>query len=794
MTTAKVELPPKLVSLFSGQARYRIAYGGRGSGKTRGFALMSAVKAYQYAHEGTSGVILCGREHLNSLDESSMEEIKQAIRSTPWLEPHFEIGEKFIRTRDHRVSYVFTGLRHNLDSIKSKSRILLAWVDEAEAVSDKAWLKLIPTVREEGSEIWISYNPERETSATHLRFRADPPKDAKITEMNWRDNPWFPDVLNQERLEDKAKRPDQYDHIWEGDFVRVVEGAYFADLLTQASIQGRVGNVMPDPYLQYRVYVDIGGTGAKSDAFALWVVQFVSREIRVLDYYEVVGQPFSAHLAWLRKREYLPANTAVWLPHDGKTHDRVIDVSYESAFRDAGYKVTVIPNQGRGAASARIEAARRLFPMCWFNETTTKPGRDALGWYHEKRDEQRNIGLGPEHDWSSHGCLVAGTLIKTRQGQVPVETVNTEDEVLTPAGWAPVEWSGAVKMTGDLIEITLADGRQIVATPEHKIFTTGGVIRANAIGYNDAVITAEAAPCLTLANASKIGYRAAFIESTEVSATGTGRNEASMSRRRAASSECFIARCWGILAEAMRSCRSMATGRITRLATGSVDARGQSAMCQASTPSRSSTASGITATPIAATTPVDSRPASTCTRLCGSTTMARSLMGFMSITRTRTRPITTSTIWSFCQRAIILATTALRTPGSVRKPTSDSFVRPVKRPKHGIAAQKGESGTASMGDGPWPSASVSRSAANIAEPPTSLATLDDPSIATPVASVRHIRRKPTRVYDLTIPLHHCYYAGGMLVSNSDAFGLMAVAYEPPRGGSEPDSFEPDFDV
>lgn len=410
MTTAKVELPPKLVSLFSGQARYRIAYGGRGSGKTRGFALMSAVKAYQYAHEGTSGVILCGREHLKSLDESSMEEIKQVIRSTPWLEPHFEIGEKFIRTRDHRVSYVFTGLRHNLDSIKSKSRILLAWVDEAEAVSDKAWLKLIPTVREEGSEIWISYNPESERSATHLRFRADPPKDAKITEMNWRDNPWFPDVLNQERLEDKAKRPDLYDHVWEGDFVRVVEGAYYAELITQARQQGRIGNVMPDPYLPYKVFTDIGGTGARSDAYAMWVCQFVAREIRVIDHYEAVGQPFAAHLAWLRRRGYDADSSEVWLPHDGGTHDRVHDVSYESAFRDAGYRVTVVPNQGKGAAAARVEALRRLFPMLWFHEPTTKSGLDALGWYHEKIDEQRGIGLGPEHDWSSHSSDALGLM------------------------------------------------------------------------------------------------------------------------------------------------------------------------------------------------------------------------------------------------------------------------------------------------------------------------------------------------------------------------------------------------
>ena len=92
----------------------------------------------------------------------------------------------------------------------------------------------IPTVREEGAEIWVTWNPERKASATHKRFREFPPADSRIVEVNWRDNPFFPDVLKAARLEDKALRPDSYDHIWEGDFVSVVEGAYFASPLTDA--------------------------------------------------------------------------------------------------------------------------------------------------------------------------------------------------------------------------------------------------------------------------------------------------------------------------------------------------------------------------------------------------------------------------------------------------------------------------------------------------------------------------------------------------------------------------------
>ena len=221
MSKARIELPPKLLPVFSGEARYRGAYGGRGSAKTRSFALMTAVRAYMFAEAGQSGVILGGREYMNSLDESSMEEIKQAIRSLPWLDAYFDIGEKYIRTKNRRVSYVFAGLRYNVDSIKSKARVLIAWVDEAENVSEKAWQKLAPTVRESGSEIWVTWNPEKDGSPTDKRYRKNPPTGAKIVELNYADNPWFPAELEQERLDDRARLDDQtYAWIWEGAYLQ----------------------------------------------------------------------------------------------------------------------------------------------------------------------------------------------------------------------------------------------------------------------------------------------------------------------------------------------------------------------------------------------------------------------------------------------------------------------------------------------------------------------------------------------------------------------------------------------
>src|SRR3954468_21448051 len=301
-TSQRIELPEKLIPIFQGEALFRGAYGGRGSAKTRSFAKMAAVRGLLCARANESGVIVCGREFQNSLDESSMAEVKAAIESEPWLHEHYEIGEKYIRTWDGKIDFAFVGLRRNIESVKSTSRIRLLWVDEAEPVSELAWMKAIPTVREEGAEIWVTWNPERRASATNQRFRESPPTSSKIIEVNWRDNPWFPAVLDSIRTDDEQKRPDTYGHIWEGEYALAHAGAYYAASLREALQEGRIGHVARDPLLSLRAYCDLGGTGARADAFAMWVCQFVGREIRVLDYYEAVGQPLATHIEWLRDR------------------------------------------------------------------------------------------------------------------------------------------------------------------------------------------------------------------------------------------------------------------------------------------------------------------------------------------------------------------------------------------------------------------------------------------------------------------------------------------------------------
>ena len=117
------------------------------------------------------------------------------------------------------------------------------------------------------------------------------------------------------------------------------------------------------------------------------------------------------------------------------THDKVYDVSFQSALEAAQFEVEVVPNQGKGAASMRVEAVRRAFPNIWFNEKTTEGGRQALGWYHEKKDEKRDIGLGPEHDWSSHSSDAFGLVCVFAEGRShPVGDLSKYD-IPASQGW-----------------------------------------------------------------------------------------------------------------------------------------------------------------------------------------------------------------------------------------------------------------------------------------------------------------------------------------------------------------------
>ena len=353
---------------------------------------------------------VCIREVQKDLAQSSKLLIETKLNRLGLSEADgFKVFKDVIQTPGDGL-IIFKGMNdYTADSIKSLEGFKRSWWEEAHGATKTSINLLRPTMRATGSQMWWSWNPRRKSDAVDVMFRGgEKPAKAIVVKANWRDNPWLTQELEDERIDCLRMQPEQYDHIWEGGYATLNEGAYFAKHIAEARQQNRIGRVAADPLMTLRAFVDIGGTGARADAFAMWIAQFVGKEIRVLDYYEQVGQPLSSHLNWMREHSYDKAQ--IWLPHDGATQDKVHDVSYESALRQAGYTVTVVPNQGKGAAKARIEAGRRLFGSMWFNEATTQPGLEALGWYHEKRDEQRGIGLGPEHDWSSHGADAFGLM------------------------------------------------------------------------------------------------------------------------------------------------------------------------------------------------------------------------------------------------------------------------------------------------------------------------------------------------------------------------------------------------
>ena len=381
-------------------SRYKAIWGGRGSGKSHFFAGLMVEEALRKpSFRG-----LCVREVQKSLKQSAKQLMEDKLKDFNLGEDQgFKIFREVIET-PHDGLISFSGLSdHTAQNVTSMEGVDVVWAEESSSLTNRSIALLRPTIRKEGSELWFGWNPHRATNPIDMMFRGNnAPTDSIVVKANWNDNPWFPKVLEQERLDSLNNTPEQYGHIWEGEYATVLEGAYFAKGLTEAQLENRIGFVAADPLVKTYSAWDIGGTSGKSDATSIWMVQFIGAEVRLLNYYEAVGQPFEAHVNWLRDNGY--ERSTCLLPHDGRKHDTVFSVTPEGYLRTAGFNVDIVKNQGAGAAIQRIEAVRQLLPSCRFNAETTEGGREALGWYHEKRDPVRGIGLGPNHDWSSHSA------------------------------------------------------------------------------------------------------------------------------------------------------------------------------------------------------------------------------------------------------------------------------------------------------------------------------------------------------------------------------------------------------
>jgi phage terminase large subunit len=329
-------------------ARYKGAYGGRGSGKSHFFGEMMVEECLQAP--GTLAV--CIREVQKSLMQSSKRMIESKIQS-------LGVGSRFKILHDRIITpgdglIIFQGMQDaTAESIKSLEGFRIAWVEEAQTLTHRSLSLLRPTIRVKGSQLWANWNPRRKSDAIDDFLRAKKPDNAIVVKANWRDNPWFPGVLDEERRLDLDVYPERYAHIWEGDYAKAFEGAYFAKHLEQARQQGRIGHVAIDPILPVKAFMDIGGAGHSSDAMAIWICQFVGREIRLLDYIEGVGQPLAYYAGELRRRGWKEA--IICLPHDGVAHNNITGKRYIDHWREAGFGCeTPIKNTGAGAAMMRV--------------------------------------------------------------------------------------------------------------------------------------------------------------------------------------------------------------------------------------------------------------------------------------------------------------------------------------------------------------------------------------------------------------------------------------------------------
>ena len=427
-----VELPVKMGELFepiyhpvSGKRiRYRGAYGGRGSGKTQGFGKKAVIDQLENPH-----TFLCCRELQNSIKDSVHSVIAEQIFTLGAYEA-FEVGESFIRRKglpDGVVGqFLFKGLRSNAAEIKSMNRIKRCWVEEAQATSQKSLDYLLPTIREPESEIYFSWNPDDELDPVHSMLVTNCPENALVVKINYSDNPFFPDVLEEERLRTLKYQPDRYDWIWEGNFNSNAEGAVYGKWINAMQNAGRMIEGIYDPSLPVYTAWDLG----YSDDTAIWWFQIVGLEVRLIDYYENNREDIKHYIEQLFGREivveqYGNHGKVVKWKHGGTIpgaeHRQKYKYAKHFVPHDAANKLLQaggrsIIQQGHEfgvlmhvvAASSQqnqIQAARTTLDKCWADPVRCKDGLRALRKYAFVYDEDRaKWSDKPDHNGYSHGA------------------------------------------------------------------------------------------------------------------------------------------------------------------------------------------------------------------------------------------------------------------------------------------------------------------------------------------------------------------------------------------------------
>lgn len=382
----EIQVPSKL-NFLKDPYRYKILYGGRGSGKSWGVARELLIQSTQKKLR-----ILCCREVQRSIRQSVHQLLQDMIQEIG-IGQYFEVLEKEIRCQNGST-FSFTGLANNtVESIKSYEGVDIVWVEEAQTVSKKSWDILIPTIRKPGSEIWVTMNPNLDTDDTYKRFIINSPSNSKVVKVNYSDNPFFPNVLEQEREHAEKHSPD-YDNIWEGMCRTSVAGAIYADEIRDAQENNRVTNVPYDSDLKVHVVMDLGW----NDSMSIILMQKGVSEIRILDYIEDDHRTLDSYSQQLRDMNYHWGQ--MYLPHDGQTKDFKYGTSAEEIMSRHGWDVRIVP---RLDIEQGIKLARINFHRCYFDNKT---GRliECLKNYRRSINATTNEPGAPLHDEYSHGA------------------------------------------------------------------------------------------------------------------------------------------------------------------------------------------------------------------------------------------------------------------------------------------------------------------------------------------------------------------------------------------------------
>jgi phage terminase large subunit len=386
---AKAEFPIKLAGLFE-KSRYKVAYGGRGGAKSWGIARALLILGAKNPLR-----ILCAREFMTSMRDSVHKLLCDQIASLGLLE-FYEITQASIRGKNG-TEFAFVGLKNNIANVKSIEGVDICWVEEAQTVSRLSWNILIPTIRKQGSEIWISFNPELESDETYQRFVLNPPADCIQIKINWSDNPWFPETLMLEKDALKNRDLEAYNQVWEGLCRQSVDGAIFAKELQQAELDGRLTKVPYDATKPVHAVFDLGW----ADSTAIWFLQFVGMETRLIRYLEDSQKTISHYLATMQTFGYV--YDKVWLPHDAENKTlAAAGRSIDDIVRAAGYKTQILP---RVPILDSINAARTIFPSCYFDRDNAADGINCLRHYRYEVDPATGqFSRTPLHDHYSHGA------------------------------------------------------------------------------------------------------------------------------------------------------------------------------------------------------------------------------------------------------------------------------------------------------------------------------------------------------------------------------------------------------